>query len=172
MINTFVNLFKNIALRHKGVKSFRYQGDDFNNAQHNYDTFQVYLDDVSYHNLNITNNVFTSEFNLYILSKTDDENKVENIQTKAFTIAVDILGYLDSKNEYHGILKLHDYSIITLSNYTAQRNCGVKLSVVLETPSPLNLCSIDDNFNDEPYEEEQEVDLDIKVIDLPKTRRC
>lgn len=172
MINTFVNLFKNIALRHKGVKSFRYQGDDFNNAQHNYDTFQVYLDDVSYHNLNITNNVFTSEFNLYILSKTDDENKVEDIQTKAFTIAVDILGYLDNKNEYYGILKLHDYSIITLSNYTAQRNCGVKLSVVLETPSPLNLCSIDDNFNDEPYEEEQEVDLDIKVIDLPKTRRC
>ena len=46
-------------------------------------------------------------------------------------------------------------------------------------PSPVNLCTLDDNFNDEPYPEDKdnEIDLDIeevgdidlKPIHLPKS---
>ena len=46
-------------------------------------------------------------------------------------------------------------------------------------PSPVNLCTLDDNFNDEPYEDEpdNEIDLnngsigdiDLKPIELPRT---
>lgn len=170
MIKSLVETIKNIALRHKGVGTFRYQGETFNNAQHNYKTFQVYVDTVSYHNLNITTNIFTSELQLYILGFTDDENPVIDVQNKAFTIAVDILGYID----YHlnGQVKLHDYSILTLDGYTAQRNAGVKLSLVLEVPSPLNLCELNDNFNDEPVKPEEDDELELKVIDLPITIRC
>ena len=49
-------------------------------------------------------------------------------------------------------------------------------------PSPVNLCELDENFNDEPYEPEPDKeididvdnvgDIDIKPIKLPKNRDC
>lgn len=184
MINDFVEIFKNLALRHKGVRTFRYQNDIYNNAQNNYKTYQVYMDTISLHQLNITTNIFKSEFQLYILSQPDGTsgNTIEDVQTNAFSIAVDILGALDTWEDYKGILSLYDYSILTLSEYSDDNSAGVKLSVVLATPSPLNLCELDENFNDEPYQEEpdHEIDIDddeignidIRPIQLPRSRVC
>lgn len=184
MINDLVEIIKNISLRHIGVRTFRYQNDVYNNAQNNFKTFQIYLDTVSLHQLNITTNIFTSSFELYILSQPDGEsgNTIVDVQDKAFTIAVDILGALDTWDEYKGVLSIHDYSILTLSEYSDDQSSGVKLSVVLEVPSPLNLCSLDENFNDEPYEDDpdQEIDIDdnevgdieISPIHLPINRKC
>ena len=77
---------------------------------------------------------------------------------------------------------MYDYSILTLSRYTEQSNAGVKLSLVLNIPNGVNLCELDDNFNDEPYPEdpdheidvdEDEVgDIDITPITLPRNRIC
>ena len=175
MIKSIIGILRDIALRHKGVQTFRYQSDMVNNAQHNYNTYQVYVDNVNYHQLNITTNVFTSEWQIYILShpSTEEGGKtVMDIQDEAFTIAVDILGYIDTKPEFYGVLSVHDYSILTLADYTAQKSAGVKLSLVLETPSPLNLCDLDDNFNDKPIEPEEDNDISINPIDLPITIRC
>ena len=184
MINDLVEIIKNISLRHIGVRTFRYQNDVYNNAQNNFKTFQIYLDTVSLHQLNITTNIFTSSFELYILSQPDGEsgNTIVDVQDKAFTIAVDILGALDTWDEYKGVLSIHDYSILTLSEYSDDNSSGVKLSVVLEVPSPLNLCSLDENFNDEPYPEDQDNpididdneigDIDITPIHLPNNRIC
>lgn len=184
MINDLVEIIKNISLRHIGVRTFRYQNDVYNNAQNNFKTFQIYLDTVSLHQLNITSNIFTSSFELYILSQPNGEsgNTIVDVQDKAFTIAVDILGALDNWDEYKGVLSIHDYSILTLSEYSDDQSSGVKLSVVLEVPSPLNLCSLDENFNDEPYEDEQDQeididnnevgDIDITPITLPRNRIC
>jgi hypothetical protein len=185
MIADLVNIIKNVSLRHKLVKTFRYQGDDYNNAQNNFRTYQVYLDTVSLHQLNITTNIFTSSFEMYILSQPNGEsgNTVEDVQTYAFTIAVDILAALDNWNEFRGILSIHDYSILTLSDYSSDRSSGVKLSVVLETPSPLNLCEYEDHFNDEPYQQEDDKkididnkevaeELDIRPIRLRRNREC
>ena len=184
MIRDFVDIFKNLSLRHIGVRTFRYQQDVYNNAQNNHKTFQVYLDTVSLHQLNITTNIFTSSFELYILSQPDGKsgNTVEDVQTYAFTIAVDILGALENWDEFKGILSLHDYSILTLSEYSDDKSSGVKLSVVLETPSPLNLCTLDENFNDEPYEDDEDNEItinedevgeiEINPIHLPKNRKC
>ena len=184
MINDFVEIFKNLALKHKGVKTFRYQNDIYNNAQNNYKTYQVYMDTISLHQLNITTNIFKSEFQLYILSQPDGTsgNTIEDVQTNAFSIAVDILGALDTWEDYKGILSLYDYSILTLSEYSDDNSAGVKLSVVLATPSPLNLCELDENFNDEPYQEEPDHeididdatigDIDITPVKLPRNRIC
>ena len=49
MLKDVINILKDISLRHKGVRTFRYQGDIYNNAQNNYKTYQVYCDDVSFH---------------------------------------------------------------------------------------------------------------------------
>lgn len=182
MIKDLIEIFKNIALRHKGVRTFRYQNDTHNNAQNNYNTYQVYVDTVSLHELNITTNIFISKFEIYILSQPDGTsgNTIEDVQTYAFTIAVDILGYIDTKPEFRNILSIHDYSILSLSEYSDDNSAGVKLSVTLETPNPLNLCTLDDNFNDEPYsgdtdteitiDKDEVGDIDLNPISLPLSK--
>lgn len=184
MLKDVIEILRDIALRHKGVRTFRYQGDDLNNAQNNFKGYQVYVDDVSHHQLNITTNIFKAEFQIYILGHATGEsgNTVLDVQNEAYTIAVNILAYIDSKPEFFNVLSVYDYDILTLSRYTDDSTAGVKLSLVLEMPSPLNWCTLDENFNDEPYEDEpdreitineDEVgDIDIKPIKLPRNRQC
>ena len=182
MLKDIINILKDISLRHKGVRTFRYQGDDFNNAQNNHKCYQVYVDDISHHQLNITTNIFKAEFQIYVLGFVDDEHPVLEVQNNAYTIACDIMAYIDTQDQFKGILSVYDYSILTLSHYTDDSSAGVKLSLVLEMPSPVNLCELDDNFNDEPYEEDddQEIDInvdevgdiDLKPITLKPNRRC
>lgn len=182
MLKDVIDILKDISLRHKGVRTFRYQGDDLNNAQNNYKGFQVYVDDISHHQLNITTNIFKVEFQIYVLGHVDDENPVLDVQNDAYTIACDIMAYIDTKPEFYNVLSVYDYDILTLSRYTDDSTAGVKLSLVLQMPSPVNLCELDDNFNDEPYKDDpdreidindEEIgDIDIKPIHLPRTNHC
>lgn len=182
MLKDVINIIKDISLRHKGVRTFRYQSEILNNAQNNHKMYQVYVDDVSLHELNITTNIFKAKFEIYILGFVDDENTVLDVQNNAYTIACDIMAYIDTKDEFKGILSVYDYSILTLSHYTDDNAAGVKLSLVLQMPSPVNLCSLDENFNDEPYEDDEDSEIDINndeigdieinPITLPTNRIC
>ena len=182
MLKDVINILKDVSLRHRGVRTFRYQGNDFNNAQNNHKTYQVYVDDVSLHELNITTNIFKAQFEVYILGFVDNDNSVLDVQNNAYTIAADILAYIDTKDEFKGIVSVYDYSILTLSHYTDDSSAGVKLSVTLEMPNPVNLCSLDDNFNDEPYEDDEDTPIDVPTEDigeltinpikLPRNRTC
>ena len=160
MLEQLVEILKNIALRHKGVKTFKYQAKVYNNAQNNHKTFQVYLDDYSLHQMNITTNIFVSEFQMYILSQPDKkEDSILKVQDDAFQIALDILKYLETHNI--GFLKMHDFSIMLVSHYTDDDSAGVRLSIVLEMPSPLNICDYEENFNELPYEDEPDKEIDV-----------
>jgi hypothetical protein len=182
MLKDIINIIKDTSLRHKGVRTFKYQGDDLFNAQNNHKGYQVYVDDISLHELNITTNIFKVKFEIYILGFVGDDTDVLTVQDNAYTIAVDIMAKIDTDEANRGVLSVYDYSILTLSHYTDDNAAGVKLSLVLETPSPLNWCELDENFNDEPYEDEpdheidvneEEVgDIDITPITLPKNRIC
>lgn len=182
MLKDVVNIIKDISLRHKGVRTFRYQSEILNNAQNNHAMYQVYVDDVSLHELNITTNIFKAKFEIYILGFVGDDTDVLEVQNNAYTIACDIMAKIDIEDAYKGVLSVYDYSILTLSHYTDDNAAGVKLSLVLQMPNPVNLCTLDDNFNDEPYEEEtdseidinnEEIgDIDINPITLPTNRIC
>ena len=185
MLKDVIDILKDISLRHKGVRSFRYQGDDLNNAQNNFEGYQVYVDDISHHQLNITTGIFKAEFQIYILGFADGTsgNTILDVQNDAYTIAVDIMAFIDTQDEYRGILSVYDYSILTLSHYTDDNSAGVKLSLVLEMPSPLNWCTLDDNFNDTPYTPDPDTpidiptesvpdDLEITPIKLPRNKIC
>ena len=182
MLKDVVNIIKDISLRHKGVRTFRYQSEILNNAQNNHAMYQVYVDDVSLHELNITTNIFKAMFEIYILGFVGDDTDVLEVQNNAYTIACDIMAKIDIEDAYKGVLSVYDYSILTLSHYTDDNAAGVKLSLVLQMPNPVNLCTLDDNFNDEPYEEEtdseidinnEEIgDIDINPITLPTNRIC
>lgn len=182
MLKDVINILKDVSLRHKGVRTFRYQGEKFNNAQNNFKGYQVYVDDISLHELNITTGVFKAKFEIYILGFVDEDTDVLEVQNNAYTIATDIMAYIDIQDEFKGILSVYDYSILTLARYTDDSSAGVKLSLTLQMPNPTNLCTLDDNFNDEPYEDEpdheidvdeDEVgDIDITPITLPRNRIC
>lgn len=182
MLKDVINIIKDISLRHKGVRTFRYQSEILNNAQNNFKGYQVYVDDISMHELNITTNIFKAKFEIYILGFVDDDTTILEVQNNAYTIACDIMAYIDTQDAFKGVLSVYDYSILTLSHYTDDNASGVKLSLVLQMPSPVNLCTLDENFNDEPYEEEEDMDIDInkeevgdidlRPIRLPINRKC
>lgn len=182
MLKDVIEILRDISLRHKGVRTFKYQGVSYNNAQNNHKYYQVYVDDISLHELNITTNIFKASFEIYVLGFVDYDSDVLTIQNNAYAIATDIMAYIDTKPDFKGILSVYDYSILTLSHYTDDSSAGVKLSLVLQMPSPVNLCTLDDNFNDEPYEDEEDApidvddkdvgDLDINPIHLPRNRVC
>ena len=182
MLKDVIEILKNISLRHKGVFTFRYQGDDLNNQQNNHKAYQVYIDDISLHELNITTNIFKARFEIYILGFVDDEHSVLDVQNNAYTIACDIMAKIDASDEYDGVLSIYDYSILTLARYTDDQSAGVKLSLTLEMPNPVNLCTLDENFDDEPHKEEEDhkIDVDtnevgditINPIKLPRSSTC
>lgn len=184
MLTDVIEILKNVSLRHKGVRTFRYQSDMLNNAQNNHAMYQVYVDDVSLHQLNITTNIFKAEFEIYILGFPTGEsgNTILDVQNNAYTIACDIMAFIDTQDAYKGIVSVYDYSILTISHYTDDNAAGVKLSLILQMPSPLNLCELDENFNDEPYSGDTDTvitisadtigDIDIHPITLPKNRDC
>ena len=182
MLKDVIEILKEASLRHRGVYTFKYCGDDLINQQNNYKMYQVYVDDISLHQLNITTNIFKVEFQIYILGFVDNDKTVLDVQNDAYTIAVDIMAFIDSQPEYSGILSVYDYSILTLSRFTDDNSAGVKLSLVIQMPSPLNWCELDNNFDDEPHQEEADHQIDIDTNDvgeielnpihLPRNRQC
>lgn len=182
MLKDVIDILKDISLRHKGVYTFRYQGDDLNNAQNNHKYYQVYIDDISLHELNITTNIFKARFEIYILGFVHDDKTVLDVQNDAYSIACDIMAKIDTDEAFRGILSVYDYSILTLARYTDDSSAGVKLSLTLQMPNPVNLCELEDQFDDEPHKEEDDHeididtnevgDIDIQPITLPINRRC
>jgi membrane protease subunit (stomatin/prohibitin family) len=184
MLKDIIDILKDVSLRHKGVYTFRYQGEKLNNAQNNHRGYQVYVDDINLHELNITTNIFKVSLEIYVLGQPNGEsgNTILDVQNNAYTIACDIMAKIDTDEAFRGILSVYDYSILTLARYTDDSSAGVKLSLVLQMPSPLNWCTLDENFDDEPHEEdedheididEDEVgDIDITPISLPRNRVC
>ena len=166
--------------RFKGVNFVKYTGDDLINAQNNNKTIQCWVDDISLHQFNLTQNIAKVEYQIYILGFVTGEsgNTVLDVQDRCYDVALYTLAYLDNKEEFQGIISLYDYSILTLSHFSTDDSAGVKLSVVLTIPNGVNLCELDEHFG-EPYPEEkdnelnldiEEVgDIDLKPITLPKS---
>ena len=155
------NIIIDTLKRMKGVNYVRYKGDDFINQQQNYKTLQAYVDDVSFHQFLVTKDIAKVEYNIYILgfAENDTEENVLDIQDQCYDVALYLLAYLDRNDDFKGIVNLYDYSILTLNHFSEQSNCGVKLSVVLEIPS--GVCNVENMINDEPYEEEQDKEIDV-----------
>ena len=159
MYKEIISIIKDICLRYKDIETFKYQDSCLNNQQNSHKGFQVYVDDTTLSELNIETDIFKVSYEIFILNSGNDI--LEN-QDKAFNIAVNLMAYLDNMPQYHGILSVYDYSIMTLSHYTDDDSSGVKLSLVLQAPAPLSLCTLQDNFLDEPKEEEQDKEITVK----------
>lgn len=170
MYRELIEIIKDVCLRYKGTKTFRYQNVFLNNSQNNYATLQIYLSDVTHHDLNIsyTPPVFKMETTLYILDHpTKDEDSILDCQDRCYDAALNIIAKLDNLKEYQGILRVHDYSIMTISHYSDDDSAGVMVSIEIQIPVAIDLCSYEDNFNDEPYTPEPEKDITIVEKEIP-----
>lgn len=167
MLEEIIDIIKTWCLRYKAVKSFKYQDNMLINAQNNNKYLQCILDDTSLHQLNITSNIFKATFDLYILGfvNHNENDTIEHIQSICYDAAVRILYMIDNDSNYQGIIRVYDYSILTLSHYSDDNACGVKLTLDLVLPQPLDLCTINDEFNDESYTQEDNNPIDLKPID-------
>ena len=170
-----------VLSRFKGVNYVKYTGDDLINQQNNHKTLQCWIDNISMSQYNLTTNINKIEFQVYILGFPTGEsgNTALDIQDKCYNAAVNFLTYIDNMPEFQNLISLYDWSILTLDRFTDDSNAGVKVSVVLNAVSPINLCEYQDWFNDEPYtpEEDKEIDIninevgdiDLKPISLPRS---
>lgn len=180
-----VDTLVGILSRFKGVNYVRYTGDDLINQQQNYKPLQCWIDSVSMSQYNLTTNINKMEFEIYILGfPTGESGKTSlDIQDECYNLAVNFMTYIDNMPQFTNLMNLYDWSILTLDRYSEANMSGVKLSLVLNVVSPINLCTFEDWFNDEPYtpEQDHEIDisgdtvseeLEIKPIKLLRNRAC
>lgn len=175
-----VNVIKDALSRFKGVNFVKYTGDDLINQQNNNKTLQCWIDDISLHQFNLTTNIVKAEYQIYILGFPENTpDSILDIQDKCYNAAINVMAYIDTRDELKGLISVYDYSILTLSRFSDDSSAGVKLSLVLQIPNGVNLCELDDNFG-EPYTPEKDNDIDIeinevgeidlKTIDLPRNK--
>lgn len=169
MLKDIINVLKDCFTRYKGVRTFIYQSDDYNNAQNDFDAWQVYVDDVTRSDLNITDSTFTFECDIMVLSHVGGDETILDVQDKAYAMAATVVEMLDRNPVYYGVLRVRDYSILTVSHVTDDDAAGVRLTLKLDTPNPADLCY--DEWQ-EPWEPQPEPDLDITTITLPKKPLC
>ena len=179
-----VDTIVGVLSRFKGVNYVKYTGDDLINQQNNNKTLQCWIDNISMSQYNLTTNINKIEFQVYILGFADDTsgNTVLDVQDVCYNVAVNFLTYIDNMPQFKNLITLYDWSILTLDRFSDDSNAGVKVSVVLNAVSPINLCDFQDWFNDEPYtpDEDHEIDIDtddigdidIQPITLPINRQC
>jgi len=177
-----VNTIIDVLSRFKGVNFVRYTSSDLINQQNNNKTIQCWIDNISMSEYNLTTNINKIEFQIYILGFVDSEKTQLDIQDVCYNIAVNFLTYIDNMPQFKNLITLYDWSILTIDRFSDDANAGVKVSVVLNAVSPINLCDFENWFNDEPYPEEQDHeidinneevgDIDLKPIHLKPNRKC
>lgn len=160
MLNQLIDYIGSIALRHKAVKSYKYQRREMINQQNNNAYIQVITEDNAFFQNIITQNIFTVTFNIDVIGFPKDDAEILSIQNDCFTVANEIVAYIEQDDTFMGQLSIHDYDYLLLSHFTDDASAGVRLSLELVIPNPINLCTYLDNFNDEiPTVEEKTLDL-------------
>lgn len=181
MFKTIIDYIADIASKHKLVNTVKYQSRSLINQQHSNANYEVVIEDNAYFQWIKTSNVFTLTLNIDVLSHTSTRDGDElRIHDEAFLIINNILKYIEADPLYKGILSIYDYSIMHISHFTDDNSAGGRLSLELAVPNPVTFCNYMDNFGEPITEEkdkeitlptEEEKDLDLKPITLPKNKR-
>lgn len=148
MLEQIVNYIGSVGLKHKAVKTFKYQKRSLINQQNNNGYIELIIEDNAYLQQVITQNIFTATFNVDILGFPKDDTEILGIQSLCMQIAVEIMAYIEKDGTFLGKLSIHDYDILLVSHFTDDASAGVRLSLELVIPNPINLCSFMDNFNE------------------------
>lgn len=159
MYKRLIEYISELFLMHIPVRTLKYQSRLLNNSQSNDETYQVYIEDVSHHRLNITTGIFVTELSIWILSQPiEGKVSILDIQDTAMSIANSVI----NRFEYSGAV-IHDYDVMTVSHVTDDDSAGVRLTLMLDVAMD-GLCD-DDQWREEPYEKDD--DDWIINVDIP-----
>lgn len=148
MIYQIVEAFKETALRHKEVFTFKYQDKILINAQPNNKYYEVIIETDPYFGQVGDNHTLT--LNMDVLGFVDiDEVTTQDI---ACQIGLSIINKVVADNRM--IMSLNNYSILCFTKNTDDVSAGARFTIELTVPSFIDFCTEPDNFlTDEEYEE-------------------
>lgn len=148
MIYQIVEAFKETALRHKGVFTFKYQDKILINAQPNNKYYEVIIETDPYFGQVGDNH--TLILNMDVLGFVDiDEVTTQDI---ACQIGLSIINKVVADNRM--IMSLNNYSILCFTKNTDDVSAGARFTIELAVPSFIDFCTEPDNFlTDEEYQE-------------------
>lgn len=144
MIKYIIDSLLDIASKHRKIKYVCY-GDRslFNHSGEN-ESYQFFIEDVNY--LRQENEGINQlELNCYILGFVDDTKTNLDIQDEALHIWEDIYQYLDNNSDIQ--ISMGDFDLLALSEYTTDKDAGIRITLRLYVPNVVDKCSYLDNFD-------------------------
>lgn len=173
MFKQLILYFIKVALMHKAVRYSKYKNKIYTNAQNNNAYMQFNIDTDPYFQLLIStpNQPFTMTLNISILGFPTDSYTVLDCQNDALQIGVEVIHYVAQDETFMGRLQIHDYSFLSLDEYTDDRSAGQRLTLEVVIPNPINLCEFMDNFSEEfiPVEKKDK-EIDLKDVNPPSEK--
>lgn len=158
MIKELVDYLLDIAYKHISVQCVGYAREININDSHNHKSFQFIVEnDTPIIEKQIIEGILTLRFSVDIIGFVDKDKTVIELQDEALHIALDWMQYINNHEPYN--LEIRDYSILALTEYTDDNSSGVRLSVKLAIPNPINLCEYEEHFIEKEIPEEETLDL-------------
>lgn len=156
MFQEIIDYVGGVALKHKAVNTYKYKKRSLINQQNNESYLQFIIEDNAYFQNIITQNVFTVTLNIDILGFPKDDTEILKYQNDCFQVGVEIMAYIEQDETYKNLVSIHDFDFLAISHFTDDSAAGQRLTLELVIPSPLNLCTYLDNF-----------DEDIEIVEKP-----
>ena len=170
MIKNIVYAIKEQAEHIKGIKFFRYEGQDLINAQNNNSTIQIWVEDNIFSEYIVTKDLIKVQLNIDILDKLNEDNDVLDIHNNTNNICIILMKLIQENYKY--MVNIYDYNMITVSRYTDDELYGTRLSLYLHIPSPINECNITDYIDEtneyEVYYYNDDISINVPQIDIDK----
>ena len=157
MIKELTEYLMSTFYKHIGVQTVKYQIEQMINQQPTNRYIEVIIDDEPYLESSSNEGIMTIEYNIIILSKED----ILTAQDNALHIALDVINRIDNQRDYN--LSVGDYSFIGLADYTDDKAHGVRLSLKLIIPNPIDLCA--ENFDESKDINAEDTSNDITLSD-------
>ena len=161
MIKQLIDYILNIASKHKAVNYTAYLPYKNINDQHNNKYYQFIIEDEAMLNKQLIEGIDTINLDIDILGFINKDNDNLTVQDNCLHILLDVLEFIKNDNTQ---LEVRDYSIVSFSNFTDDRCSGIRCSLQLIIPSPINICQYEDNFINKPIPT-PEPELDMSETD-------
>lgn len=172
MIKELIKLFYNLSKTNKLIRGFKY--DKLTNAAGVGSDFYplCFLEEPIYiNNSKVADNTttLTVNFDIVLLPQALQNFDIkqpthEGLESIAYEVALSYMGRItnlyndwlkDEENEYQPF-KVVSYNFITLRNWYDDNATGIRCTVILEVKNELNLCLVDELFDDNkelPFDE-------------------
>lgn len=164
MISELITYLMNTAKQHKAVNYVGYKREVNINDQNNTKYYQFIIDNEGLLEKQIVEGILTLRLNIDVLGFVTSDSNVLGVQDTALHIILDFMEYINNDMEYYN-LEVRDYSIASFSEYTDDNCAGIRATIQLIVPSPINICEYKNNFIEKSEEE-------IPVIEISNGDEC